>query len=118
MRIACRPTSQAVWFNHLAPHLPAQGLSFLAKKIVGDGQLPDLGMEIFNLLFVNLRCFSTTALKDARRALQQGALPLMDHRGMHAEPTGQITDRLLAFQRLQRDPCLEFRVMLFPFRHL
>ena len=27
----------------------------------------------------------------------------MNHRWVHAKPTGQLADRLLAFQRLQRD---------------
>ncbi|MFT4784711.1 MAG: hypothetical protein ACI9IV_002459, partial [Paracoccaceae bacterium] len=28
-------------------------MSFLAKKIVGDGQLPDLGLQVRNLFFVD-----------------------------------------------------------------
>ena len=39
----------------------------------------------------------------------------MDHRWMDAKSTGQLADRLLALQRLQRDLGLEFRVMFFRF---
>mgnify|MGYP003671820457 FL=1 len=37
---------------------------------------------------------------------------------MHAEPTGQRADRLLALQCFQRDLRLELWVMLLPLRHL
>jgi hypothetical protein len=40
---------------HPAPHLPVQGVRFPGKKFVGDGHLPDLGMQVFYLLFVHLR---------------------------------------------------------------
>ncbi|OUS36687.1 hypothetical protein A9Q94_08410 [Rhodobacterales bacterium 56_14_T64] len=72
-------------------------------------------MQVFHLLFVNFWCLSATAFKYTRRAFKQCPLSLMDHRRMRAEPTGQLANRLLAFQRLQRDLCLEFWMMLFPF---
>jgi len=40
----------------------------------------------------------------------------MGHRGVHVEPTGQLADRLYAFQRLQRHLGFEFWMMLLPFR--
>jgi hypothetical protein len=89
-------------------------LSFLAKKIVGDGQLPDLGLQVRNLFFVDFRRSPAAALKGTRRALKQGPLPLMDHRRVNPEPAAQF----FAFQRVQRHLDPELRVMLLPFRHI
>ena len=49
---------------------------------------------------IYLRSLPAAALKDARCALKQCPFPLMDHGRMHAKPTGQLTDRLLALQCL------------------
>ena len=43
-----------VSFNHPASHFSIQGLSFLAKKIIGHRQLSDLGMQIADRVFINL----------------------------------------------------------------
>jgi hypothetical protein len=53
-------------FDHVPPYLPVQGLSFLAKKIVGDRQLSDLGMQVTNRIFGDLGDSGglTTTLKD------------------------------------------------------
>jgi hypothetical protein len=77
----------------------------------------DLGVKVFDLFFINLRCLPPAALEYAGRTFKQSALPLMDHRRMNPEPTGQLADRLLALQRFQRDFGLKLWVMLLPFRH-
>jgi hypothetical protein len=61
-----------------------------SPRTIGDSQLPDLGLEVFHLLLINFQRLPTAALKYARRAFKQCPLPLMDHRRMDAEPTGQF----------------------------
>jgi len=58
------------------------------QKIVGDGQLPGLGVQVFNLFFVKIRRFLAATFKDIRRALKRCPLPFMDNLRMHAEPIG------------------------------
>lgn len=53
-----------------------------------------------------------------RGPAQQGALPMVDHRRMHAEPARQFRDRLLALQRLKGDAGFEIRLVLLALRHL
>ena len=78
---------------------------------------PNLGVQVFDLLFINPRCFAVTALKNARRRFQQRTFPTVDHLGMHPKPTGQLTDSFFAFQRFQRDLRFEFSMMLLSLRH-
>ena len=87
------------------------------QKNIGDGQLPNLGMEVFDLLVVDCRCLPIAALKYARHAFKQSTLRLVKHRRVHAKPTGQLADRLFGFQRLKRNPGLEFWMTLLLFRH-
>lgn len=86
--------------------------------IIGDGQRPDLGMQFFHLLLVDLGGFPASSLKHARGTFKKGFLPFVDHRRMNPEPACQFGNRLFSLQRLKRHLRLEFRRMLLPFRHL
>lgn len=100
--------------------LIAQMPAHLAHAIEGRLQelLADLCVKLVDLSLVDLRLASAAAFEDAGGSVQQSALSLMDHRGMNAEPAGQLGCRLLALQRLKRHSRLELRRMLLAFRHL
>lgn len=51
-------------------------------EIIGDGPLPDLGVQLLDLLLVDLRRLPAAALKHAGRSFPQRLLPAVDHRGM------------------------------------
>ncbi len=53
-------------------------------KIVGDGQLSDLGVQGPYGFLVDRRFLHPAVLEDVRRPLEQSLLPLVDHRRMHA----------------------------------
>lgn len=96
----------------------AQRLGLSGQKNVGDGQLPDLGMQLFHLLLVNLRSLIAVTFENARRTFQQGLLPCVNHRWMNPEPAGQLSRRLLTLKRLKRHFRLELWRMLLSFQHL
>jgi len=83
-------------------------------KIVGDGQLSDLGMQITDRVLGNLGSGRRLAspLKDARGTLKHSLLPLMDHRRMNLIRARQLRHRALALQRFQRHARLESRVVV------
>ena len=102
--IACQPTDQADWAQSSCASLVGPGFELSGQKIVGGGLLPDLGMEVVHLTFIDFGRFPAATLEHARCALQQSTLPLMDHRWMHAKLTGQLADRLIVRSRSIRAP--------------
>ena len=89
-----------------------------AVRTVGHSQLPNFGVQFFDLLLVNHWGFLTATLEHAGGSLQQRPLPAVDHRRMNPEPAAQFGYRLFTLQRLQRHLRLELRHMLLSFRHL
>lgn len=82
------------------------------KKVVGHGQLPDLGMQLFQLLFVDLWSFRVATLENARRAFKQRTLPAVDHRRVNAKLACKRSNRPLTLQCLKRNFGLELRRMV------
>nr|WP_231964638.1 hypothetical protein [Paracoccus aminovorans] len=103
--------------DYPAPHLPIRGLSFPDKKIVGDGQFPDLGMPRPDRFLVYLRRLSDASPEDIRSAVQQRFLPLADHRRGYAVFGRQLRHRALALHGLQRQAGFAHRVMVAAFPH-
>lgn len=100
-----------------ASSLPAPGLQRSFQKRVGHRQLPDLGMQIPDLILIDHRRLAATAFKDTGRAIEQRAFSLIDHRRMHAEPARQLRHGPLAFQHLKCHLRLEPRGVPLSSRH-
>jgi len=64
-RIACRQTDLEGSAQSSCASPAGPGFALFCQKIVGDGQLPDLGMEVFDLLFINFRCLPAATFKYA-----------------------------------------------------
>jgi hypothetical protein len=60
--------------------LPAPRLELSFQKRVGQRQLPDLGVQVPDLTFIDQRCLAATTFKDTGRAIQQRMFALIDHR--------------------------------------
>src|SRR6056297_434477 len=115
---ACRWTDPDWLARSSRASLSGPRLELSGQKIVGHSQLPDLGVQLLDLLLVNLGSFLATTFEHAGCAFQQCPLPGVDHRRMNPEPACQLGHRLLTLQRLKRHLRLELRRMLLPFRHL
>lgn len=77
MRIACQLTGLGYSAQSYSASLAGLGFELSGQKLVGDGELPDLGVQVFHLLLINLWRLSTATLEYARRALKQSPLPLV-----------------------------------------
>ena len=95
----CQSTASNYPFRSCHVSRQAPGFELSGQKIVGHGQLPNLGVQVFHLFFACLgRSFVTNPFKHARRTLQQGFLPGMDHCRVYPKVAGSFRHRARALQ--------------------